>query len=106
MQKGLNQVTQSVYRIRVIAIQRYDDVSSRPAKSTLVSPPVTAVQLGDDVRAHFTRNGGCPVSGTIVNDDYFINERGNLFKDMMNPSFFIEARNDHSDPEILIHLYG
>src|SRR5213594_240026 len=88
----------------MIAIQGDNDISGRLRESALIGSPISAVQFGNDDRAHLPGDCGRPVGRAIVNDNDFIDKWRQFPKHLSNPDLLIEAGNDYGDAPVLIHV--
>jgi hypothetical protein len=87
----------------MVAVKSDDDVPLRLRQAGLVSPPVTANLLVDDVRPKTQSHLCRAVRRIIVDDDDLIHEGRHARQNLDDALFFVETRYDHGDAAVVVH---
>ena len=74
MQKGFDQIAQRIDGIRMVAVERNDDVTSRLRKSLLIGPAISTVEFLHDQRAHTAGHVRGSVCGVVIYNNDFVNK--------------------------------
>src|SRR5256885_11492912 len=102
MQKRFEQVAQRVHRIRMIAIERDNDVPSGARESAFVRPAIPPMQFRNNVGAHVSSNYCRAIGRTVVDNDNLVDKRRYFPQYFSNADFLIETRYDYGDAAILV----